>query len=297
MDFYFHKNLKNDTMNEKPISIVITSYNDLRVVELVPRLKKLNVHEIIIADGGSVEEKRITLQSLANDVVKFYDLPGNIAETRFQVQNLIHGDITVFIDTDELPTENWIERITEPITSGLSDFTFGPTSPLKAADNRFTRYLDKYDRYLYENILPQDITKGALGNSAWKTEIIQKVNFDPCLGIGGEDYDLTIRAIKAGYKGVYVKDAVLLHDQSNIRTIRKFVKKMFYNYQVGASLAYRKNGMLFKKARTSTKVNYRFKDPLEIVIFMLKVPALIFSLMLDPWNDSRYCKGKFISKN
>ncbi|KPV45798.1 hypothetical protein SE19_08240, partial [Acidiplasma aeolicum] len=216
---------------------------------------------------------------------------------RFQVQSMIQGNITVFIDTDELPTDDWLERITEPIIDGSADFTYGSTSPLRKADNPFTRYLDKYDKYLYENILPNDITKGALGNSAWKTEIIQKVKFDPCLAMAGEDYDLTIRAIKAGYKGKYVKDAVLLHDRSNIRTLRKFVKKMFYNYQVGASLAYRKNGMLFKKARTSIKVNYRFRDPMEILIFMLKIPALIFSLMLNPWDDPRYCKKTFFSEN
>ena len=283
-------------MNERRISIVITSFNDLRVVELVPILKQMNVHEIIIADGGSTEEKRRILMALADDVVKFFDLPGNVAETRFQVQNLIQGYITVFIDTDELPTEHWIELITEPISSGLADFTYGSTSPLRKAENRVSRYLDKYDKYLYENILPIDITKGAMGNSAWKTEILQKVKFDPCLGMGGEDYDLTIRAIKAGYKGMYVKDAVLLHDQNNIRTLRKFIRKKF-NYQVGASLAYRKSGILFKKVQASTNVNKKFTDPMEILIFLLKVPALIFSLMVNPWNDSRYCKIKSINEN
>lgn len=283
-------------MNEDKISIVITSFNDLRVVELVSKLKKMNVHEIIIADGGSTEEKKRTLQTLADDVVKFYDLPGNVAETRFQVQNLIQGDITVFIDTDELPTDHWLERITDPIINALADFTYGSTSPLRNAENRVSRYLDKYDEYLYENILPNDITKGAMGNSAWKTEILQKVKFDPCIGMGGEDYDLTIRAIKAGYEGMYVKDAVLLHDQNNIRTLRKFMRKKF-NYQVGASLAYRKNGVLFKKVQVSTKVNNAFRDPMEILIFMLKIPALIFSLMINPWDDPRYCKKKFFSEN
>ena len=117
-----------------------------------------------------------------------------------------------------------------------------------------------------------------------------------CLG-GGEDYDLTIRSVKAGYRGEYVKDAVLLHNQNSIKTWRKFLKKMFYNYQVGASLAYRKNGMLFQRASSSAYTNAKFKDPMEIVIFMLKIPALIFSFMINPWNDSRYCKEKFTTHN
>ena len=281
-------------MQEPPkISIIITSFNDKRTFGLIESLNSLDVFEIIIADGGSSMEIVDNFKKMCNDKVMFYDLPGNIAETRFQTQNLIRGDISVFVDTDELPTSGWLEKLVEPIVGGRADFTFGSTKPLTEPDNRFSQYLDKYDQYLYNFVLPVDILKGAMGNSAWKTDIITKVGFDPCLGIGGEDYDLTIRAHKDGYKGEYVKDAVLLHNQNSIRTWRKFVKKMFYNYQVGASLAYRKSGMLLQRAGASTSANVKFKDPMEIVIFLLKVPALIFSLMIDPWNDERYCKVQF----
>jgi glycosyltransferase involved in cell wall biosynthesis len=280
-------------MTQNQVSIIITSFNDLRAKQLITQLKQADILEIIIADGGSSPEIRKELLSLADDNIKFYDLPGNIAETRYQVQRVIQGKISIFVDTDELPTEGWLERLIKPIVNGIADFTFGSTKPLRQADNRFTRYLDKYDEYLYSEILPFDIRKGALGNSAWKTEIIKNIGFDPCLGIGGEDYDLTFRAIDAGYRGVYVRDAVLLHDQGNVRTLRRFVKKMFYNYQVGAALAYRKNGVLFQRIGASAKANSKFRDPMEILIFLLKVPAIIFSLIIDPWNDIRYCKKEF----
>ena len=283
-------------MNSEQISIVITSFNDPRAIKLISQLRELDVLEIIIADGGSKPEIKDALEKLTDETVKFYDLPGNIAETRFQVQNLIHGTITVFIDTDEFPTADWLTDLIGPIMEGKADFTFGSTVPLRQADNRFSRYLDKYDEYLYSEILPNDIKKGALGNSAWKTEIIENIGFDPCLGIGGEDYDLTIRSINAGYIGLYVKKATLLHDQNNVRTLRKFVKKMFYNYQVGASLAYRKNGQLFQCVSSSTRANVKFRDPMEIIIFILKAFALIFSLIIDPWNDERYCKKGYLVK-
>ena len=273
----------------KNISIVITSYNDNRAIYLIKLLRNLSPFEIIVADGGSREEIIEEFRSLEDDVVKLYHLPGNIAETRYQVQNLIQGEITVFIDTDEIPKDEWLKLLTEPIEKGECDFTFGSTVPQMIAKSRYSQYLDDYDAFLYSKVLPQDIMKGAMGNSAWKTEIIRKIGFDPCLGIGGEDYDLTIRAVGAGYKGLYVRNAVLGHDQNSITTFKKFIKKIFYNYQVGASLVYRKNNMLFRRSAASVSENTVFKDPLEVVVYMLKPIALIFSLMLNPWEDPRYC--------
>ena len=275
------------------VSIIITSFKDQRVFHLVDKLLEQKPYEIIIADGGSNGETLEKLRALESEVVKLYLLPGNIAETRFQVQTLAKGDIAVFIDTDELPTNGWLTKIVEPIVIGKFDFAFGSAIPFRPPDSIYSKYLAIYDEFLYSNILPTDIMKGAMGNSAWKTEIIEKIGFDPCLGIGGEDYDLTIRAVKAGYKGVYVKDAILLHDLNGIRTLRNFLKKMFYNYMVGASLAYRKNGILFGRVGASATSNARFRDPIEIIMFILKPLALIFSLMLNPWDDSRLCQSKF----
>ncbi len=274
----------------KRISIVITSYNDKRSINLVKQLRTLNPFEIIVADGGSQKELIEELKCLEDDVIKLYDLPGNIAETRYQVQNLIRGEITVFIDTDEIPKDEWLKLLTEPIEKEECDFTFGSTVPLMAATSRYSQYLDDYDAFLYSKVLVKDIMKGAMGNSAWKTEIIRKIGFDPCLGIGGEDYDLTIRAVEAGFKGFYVREAILGHDQNSISTFKKFLKKIFYNYQVGASLVYRKNNMLFKRGAASVSTNSVFKDPLEVVVYMLKPIALIFSLMLNPWKDPRHCR-------
>lgn len=279
------------------ISLIITSFKDPRVFNLVEQLLPSNPYEIIIADGGTSGELLEKFRALESDTVKFYTLPGNIAETRYQVQDIIKGDISVFIDTDELPTDKWLLRLTNPIVYGEYDFAFGSTRPLEPPDSIYSKYLADYDEFLYSTILKNDILKGAMGNSAWRTEIIQKIGFDPCLGIGGEDYDLTIRAVLAGYKGKYVSNAVLLHDQNGIRTLRKFLKKMFYNYMVGASLAYRKSGMLFSRAGKSAEANRKFHEPLEIMMFLLKPVALLFSLMLNPWEDHRLCKHTFININ
>lgn len=278
------------------ITVVVTSFRDPRAVRLVEALKHTSCSEILIADGGSDNKLLERFREIQSRKVKVLELPGNIAETRFQVVPHITGNITVFVDTDELPETDWLEQLTSPIINGECDFSFGSTKPFSPAKNRFSRYLDNYDQYLYSEILPRDVLKGAMGNSAWRTSLIREIGFDPCLGIGGEDYDVTIRASKVGYVGKYVREAVLFHDQSSVSSLKKFIRKIFYNYLVGASLVYRKNGMLFKRVESSISSNKRVGDPLEIIIYLLKPFALIFSLMIDPWKDERLCKREFIGK-
>ena len=71
---------------------------------------------------------------------------------------------------------------------------------------------------------------------------------------------------------------------------------MFYNYMVGASLAYRKSGMLFRRAGASAGANRKFHEPLEIIMFILKPFALVFSLMLNPWGDHRLCNIELLNR-
>ena len=264
------------------ISIIITNLNDNRIFNLIESLRQFNCHEIIVADGGSSTEHLEKLNNIKDERLKVYVLPGSIAVTRNKVTPLIQGDMVVFIDTDELPFDsNWLTKLSAPIIGGEADFTFGPTKPMHAASNRIARYFDRYDEWLYANILPHDISKGAMGNSAWKAEIIKKLGFDTALTIGGEDYDLTIRALASGYHGVFVPDAILLHDQNNIRTLRRFIKKEFFYYLLGASLAYKKNRVSVGKIRGSVRGSTWRGDPLEIVIILMKPFAFILSQIIS----------------
>ena len=267
---------------DKGISIVITNLNDFRTFGLIDVLRKFQFSEIIIADGGSNKAFLEKVNTINSPKIKFYDLPGSIAVTRSKVVSKINGEITVFIDTDEIPCkDDWLEELVFPIVTGEADFTFGPTSPLKPPANRIARYFDSYDKWFYSNVLPFDISKGPMGNSAWRTDLLREIGFDPGLSIGGEDYDVNLRALAAGYHGKFSKNAVVYHDQNGIKTLRSFIKKMFWNYLTGASLAYRKNNSGRKKISSSFSGSLWKGDPLEILVIILKPFALITSYILS----------------
>ena len=269
-------------MNGYKISVVITNLNDKRIKGLIETLENQNPFEIIVADGGSTKEHIELLNSIKINQLKIYILEGSIAVTRSKVVSKINGDITVFIDTDEIPaSSDWLKKIIQPIADGCADFVFGPTKPFEDPKNRIERYFNSYDRWFYENIVPNDVSKGPMGNSAWRTDLLKTIGFDVGLSIGGEDYDVNLRSLAAGYRGKFVKDAVVYHDQSGIRTLRRFTKKMFWNYLVGASLAYKKNKVRVEKFLPSVSGSSWKGDPLEIFVLILKPFAFITSQILS----------------
>ena len=258
------------------ISIVITSLNDNRIEHLISTLITLNIKELIIADGGSEQSLVGSILKFNSDKIKFYSVPGSVAESREGIREKITGEITVFIDTDELPTEKWLQEITDPIIKGVTDFVIGPTVPLNEPKNRIERFINDFDKEFYSEIVSKDVTLGPMGNSAWRTEILKIVSFDTSLTMGGEDYDFTIKAVNNGFRGYYNENAVLFHDQSVSANLFKFLRKRF-RYMVGASLAYRRNGYLNNKLMDRHIFNIITRDPLELILLMMKPFAYLWS--------------------
>jgi len=67
--------------------------------------------------------------------------------------------------------------------------------------------------------------------------------FDERFTVGGEDYDINIRATALGYLGILVSDAWVWHDQSDLDNPFKIMRKKV-RYCYGGALAQLKNGHL-----------------------------------------------------
>lgn len=268
--------------SQKPkITVIITSFNDHRIIELLKKLMRYDIDQVIIADGGSSKTLLDEIKEFekSNPTVQLIIAPGSITESRDQVRSSITGDITVFIDTDEVPAEGWLDAICQPIMKGSADFCFGPTIPMKPTENRVERFVNEYDRVFYEKIVSADPLMGPMGNSSWKTEILRKVNFDTTLTMGGEDYDFNLKAKNLGYNGKYVHEAILYHDQSSISRLSRLLKKRF-RYMVGAAIAYRRNSSLTSRLMESSGPKLLTSDPIELLLVLMKPIAFIFSLII-----------------
>lgn len=252
-------------------TIVITLLNDWKVIDTLDSLLKqsLLADEIIVADGGSEEKlvEKIKEYSKKSKIIKFYDIPGTIAESRNKTMELVKGDIIIFIDSDEKAPKDWLKIIIKPIIENKADFVGGKTIPMNKPKNKVEEYIYKKSEYNYQHIYKYDVSKIHMGNSAWRKKIFDKIgNFDEKIQWGGEDYDINIRALQAGFKGVFSDEAWVWHDRG-IDTLGKFIKKK-YKYDIGSTITYLKNNE--SKIKTKSAIKMGFLHPLEFFSFFIK---------------------------
>lgn len=234
--------------------------------------------EVIVADGGSsralVERVHEGIASLGLPG-RVEVLPGSVVRTRNLALPMVAGDVLAFLDSDEVAPRGWLAALTEPMVRGEADFTGGPTRPLGEPHNRWEAYLNAFDEWFYREVVAKDITALPMGNSAWGTQVLRAVGgFDERFHYGGEDYDIALRAVASGHRGLFVPGAWVYHDQSHLNTIGKLLRRK-YRYSVGAAMAYRKNRVLRAKAIPAVATARGFRHPLEYLSLLLKPIALV----------------------
>lgn len=271
------KSTKNPKENVKPtISIIITLYNDWRVKDTIDSLIQQDLHadEILVADAGS--EKKLLDMIYAyekkHQSIKILNIPGSIAESRNKTLPKATGDLIIFIDSDEKAPTPWLKEIIKPIIEKKADFVGGKTIPMYPPKNKVEKYIYDSSDWLYENVFTDDPSMIHMGNSAWRKEIFETIgNFDARLQWGGEDYDINIRAMQAGFKGLFSNEAWVWHDRGMDSLSKIFKKK--YKYNIGTTIAYLKNKEFNKKSKNALKIGY--KHPIELFSYLIKILSFI----------------------
>jgi len=203
------------------ISIVIIVKNDKRIEKLLKHLEKIPKPEksetiVVDASEGSldyIKEKfpYARWYNFLNKTNKRY----TYAEQRNLGIRKAKGDIIVFIDSDAIPTKNWLKEIIKSIKQDKENFVAGRVKSLgKKTFNDIT--WEKRKR----GYIPEC---GAL-NLAFRKNIINIVGiFDENLE-EGEDLDFTWRIIKSGYRIKYEPKIIVYHDwgDGNISLSRAF---------------------------------------------------------------------------
>lgn len=274
------------------VTVLVTVYNDHRLERAVSSVLEGDrvPEEVLIADGGSDDGTWGIAQNLEDDhePVRALRAPGSVAETRNRALPEAVGDIVAFLDTDEVAPAHWLATLVAPIEAGEADFAGGPTRPLDEPATKVEAYVNAHDDWFYEEVVADDITMLPMGNSAWRRDVLLEIDgFDPRLRWGGEDYDVNLRAQQAGYEGVYVEDAWLHHDQGDLDSLRALLSKR-YRYQVGATMAYLKSGVLGGKAKRSAGDAARFRHRYEWLVALLKP----FALLSGWWRYRREIAGR-----
>lgn len=258
------------------VTVLITLLNDPRVLRTLESLanQQLQPFELLVADGGSPAPFLAGVKARLGSLElpgRVEVLPGSVAQSRNRALPLVESEVVAFLDADEVAPPGWLAALAAPLQR--ADFTGGPTRPLAEPRNACERYVSAFDEWFYRNVVASDITFLPMGNSAWKITLLKSIGgFDERFREGGEDYDANLRAVAAGYKGLFVPEAWVYHDQSHLNSFPKIVGRK-YRYSVGATMAYRKNRVL--RSKVFSAATGGFRHPLEVVDLLVKPVALI----------------------
>ena len=235
----------------------------------------------MIADGGSnpdyLDEIRDEFKDLPIDIK---DLPGRPVESRYKSLEFLNEDITIFLDSDQSAPEEWLNLIISPFSSGDEAlvYTGGPTKPYRKPTNQIEIYLSLIEEHIYTLDLTNSLTYTPLGNTAWRTDILKQLGFDRRLKFEAEDNDLETRAYKAGYHGMFVKEAWVWHDKTIDKNLISTMRKR-YRYLVGAATVFLKNGTIHQRSMERRKV---VRHAFAVLELLLKPVALVHALVR--WN-------------
>ncbi len=173
--------------------------------------------------------------------VELHRLPGGPVDARVEAMPLLREATTAFLDSDEVAPPEWLERLVAPIEGGSAAYSGGPTRPLRPASNAIQRYMELLEASIYEDLVPRNLAYLPLGNTAWRTSVLQRFGFDA--RVTAEDHDLETRVLRAGLSAAYVPEAWVFHDKSYETSYVRWARKRYvWLFQMAVSLL--KNGEL-----------------------------------------------------
>ena len=233
------------------ITVLVTVRDDPRLERSLTSLlaQTRPAQEILIADGGdSPVIREIADRFAAKDPrVRRVAAPGTIAESRNVALGLVRSEFVAFLDTDEVAPPGWLQQLTVPFSDAAVGFVGGPTPGMAGTTrNVAARYYDAYLRRFYDRIASRSPHALPMGNSAWRTRIFRELGLlDLSVsGYGSEDQEMALRALRAGWRGVYVPAASVFHDFSDLGWWSLFRKQQRYGR--GGYVIWRRTGSTYE---------------------------------------------------
>jgi glycosyltransferase involved in cell wall biosynthesis len=234
------------------VTVILTVMNDPRVARtLESLLGQTRVPDLIIVDdgGGTDEVARITARFSARDPrVRYLLAPGNIPESRNAALAVVEGEFVAFIDADEVAPPGWLAALLQPFTDPHVGFVGGSTPALPESLRSIgARYYDGYLRRFYDRVARVRPHALPMGNSAWRTQVFRDVGLlDTSLyrRAASEDQEIAHRALGRGWNGVFVPEAWIWHDFSDLSTWKLLKKQRVYSE--GGYVVWRRAGTTYE---------------------------------------------------
>jgi cellulose synthase/poly-beta-1,6-N-acetylglucosamine synthase-like glycosyltransferase len=266
------------------IAVIVTVLDDPRLERTLESLlaQTLPPQEILVADGDQSPVIAAICERLAarDARVRRIAAPGTIAESRNIALGAARSEFIAFLDTDEVAPPDWLQQLTAPFSDPTVGFVGGPTPALAGTTRSVAaRYYDAYLRRFYDRIASQSPHALPMGNSVWRARVFRELGLlDLSVsGYGSEDQEMALRALRAGWRGVYVPLAPVAHDFTDLGWWNLFRKQR--RYARGGYVIWRRTGSTYEAS-------------VDRVLPYFVLPLLgVVGLLLLPLSDLRLAGG------
>jgi GT2 family glycosyltransferase len=206
------------------ISIIIIVKDDKRIRDTLTGLVKIpkpQKTEILVVDAS--EGKIDSIKDEFKEVrwVYFHNKTNKkitIPEQRNLGIKEAKGDIITFIDSDCIPTKNWLIELISPIENEGENIVAGFV--------RSTRKFPRLGNVYYKTFeYKRYILCAPTMNFAFKKEVLENVGYFDDKFEYGADIDFCWRAVYKSYKIRYAEKAIIFHDTGDLRyNIKRFFR-------------------------------------------------------------------------
>ncbi len=221
----------NDARTHPSISVVIPTYQ--RPDALLDCLNSLlrgavRPSEIIVVGREGDTETEAAVQSYSAAVSPdigfrsaWVTIPGHVPPVELGIR-LASSELIAVIDDDTTVQTDWLDKIlphfSDPTIGVVGGRVYVPGTPvlkLKGKPGRVSWYGKHWGNVgNVDGQKSMDVDTVMEGNSTWRRELIQSIEFDPVLKFDDSSMyglDLTLQAKNKGYRVVYDPKILLLH--------------------------------------------------------------------------------------
>lgn len=254
-------------------TIILCTFNRARdLADTLARLRLLSYpiddHEILVVDNNSTDETPEVISAASADVGNLVSLravkPG-LSHARNEGIAAARGELVAFIDDDAWPDPNWLQALENGFADkgtacvgGRVDAVWPHNAPPAWLAEQLFCFLTQVDYGARRFLRYPDYPAGT--NIAFRKTVFQEIGlFREDLGrIGAsllsmEEVDICLRIEDAGYKVLYLPDAVVYHKVAENRLTEAWFEQRSHWQGVSAALVEARKFSLAKKIRKLIK--------------------------------------------
>lgn len=253
------------------ITVIITVKYDRGIGNTLMELEKIkkpNKTEILVIDASEGKLDDIKNKFPTVRWIYFHNKT-NKKNTTPEQRNLAlkeaKGNIVAFIDSDCIPTKNWLIELIRPIIEDGENLTAGYVKSIR----KYPRLWDE-DYKIMENQKYLSIAAGM--NFAFTKEVFKVVGYYDETFECSTDTDFCWRATDKGYKIRSAKKAIILHDLGNLR---RNIRRLFEYGDARSNLLYKHPKKILSIYGYTAIIYSTFIILLPITFFWIYYPLLI----------------------